>query len=50
MSLRTDLDQIAEGRTLTCLTCGASEPASGDYFSTGWPKCCGYTMRLGDKP
>jgi hypothetical protein len=30
---------------LRCLTCGREEPVDGRYFSIGWPKCCGYTMR-----
>lgn len=36
--------------TLKCMTCGrvqsCGESDSGKFLRTGWPECCGYTMRL----
>lgn len=30
-----------------CQTCGREEPVNfGHCLFNGWPKCCGYTMRL----
>ncbi len=43
-----------DGRNLSCENCGAKiKVGKGDgakFLSIGWPKCCGYTMMLGDKP
>lgn len=42
--------EIADGRRLRCTYCNqmtrldASDAAL--YLRGGWPKCCGYTMRL----
>lgn len=34
-----------------CLTCGREERVdSAACLASGWPKCCGATMRLGKKP
>lgn len=33
------------GGFLRCETCRSTRPVDGGYLSTGWPKCCGYTMR-----
>lgn len=39
----------AHGGFLRCETCRWVEPVKpsggGSYFGTGWPKCCGHTMR-----
>lgn len=32
------------GGVLRC-SCGREEPPKDEYFSIGWPKHCGYTMR-----
>lgn len=42
---------ITEGKRLRCLTCGKTvppKPDTGSYWTRGWPRCCGYTMRLED--
>lgn len=33
---------------LECMTCGRKKPVGsvGGRLVNGWPKCCGYTMRL----
>lgn len=33
------------GGFLRCETCRRVEPVDGTCLATGWPKCCGYTMR-----
>jgi hypothetical protein len=43
---------VCKGKThrLHCLECGViraiSQSEYADYLAHGWPKCCGYTMRL----
>ena len=44
----SDIPQIKRGLCY-CHECGRTESISGVNFSTGWPKCCGYTMSL-DSP
>ena len=47
--IAADLMQDTE-YDLHCLTCGNRFPLveyrCGEFLRTGWPKCCGYTMRL----
>lgn len=31
---------------LRCTVCNRTQFGSWSYLKTGWPKCCGYTMRL----
>ena len=33
------------GGYLRCETCRATGDVKPHYWQTGWPKCCGYTMR-----
>jgi hypothetical protein len=35
------------GGFLRCTVCGRDEPLDhvGHHLDTGWPRCCGYTMR-----
>jgi hypothetical protein len=34
-----------------CTTCGKTKAVDfGACLASGWPKCCGYTMRLEDSP
>lgn len=35
------------GGLLRCTECGAERPLGniGQKLASGWPKCCGYTMR-----
>ncbi len=47
-SFYDSLVSIVEGKHLRCTTCNHTEPADGRYFRVGWPRCCGYTMRLED--
>lgn len=39
-----------DGSQLRCIHCGQTQALSEadaiHYTKTGWPKCCGYTMRL----
>ena len=32
-----------------CTVCGREERTGENPLRDGWPKCCGYTMRLEDK-
>lgn len=36
----------ATGLLCRCSICGREERAGASPLSTGWPKCCGYTMTL----
>lgn len=46
------IDQVNQGRGayLKCDECGRRQTIDRDGYSNnlqhGWPKCCGYTMRL----
>lgn len=33
------------GGILRCETCGSTQEPRGEYMSTGWPQCHGFTMR-----
>lgn len=45
MNRRTESLTDQFGGILRCETCGRSEPVEARYWSVGWPKCHGYTMR-----
>jgi len=49
MAIALDVPTLRKG-TLRCLSCGRTEGtdarSSAGYLAHGWPKCCGYTMRL----
>jgi hypothetical protein len=36
------------GYRVACTVCGREEQSGESPLTTGWPKCCGYTMRLVD--
>lgn len=47
--LATDIPQLQRG-IVWCRTCGRSQRVdSAHALSSGWPKCCGYTMTI-DSP
>lgn len=43
-------DVWPDGAVLECSACQKQQPITtemaGAYLATGWPKCCGYTMRV----
>lgn len=42
----TEGGEVSEMR-VKCVECGREErPDHGRSLKSGWPKCCGYTMRL----
>lgn len=49
MTLHSKLGEALQG-VLRCGACGKQEACStqqaSTYLSSGWPKCCGYTMVL----
>ena len=36
------------GYLVRCTVCGREEHTGSNPLRDGWPKCCGYTMRLED--
>ncbi len=51
MGLHQDIaNAIGNPDRVYCRTCGSSQPVdSAECLTSGWPKCCGYTMTI-DKP
>ena len=47
-SALSEIPQVKRSK-VWCHTCGRVESISAVNFSTGWPKCCGYTMTI-DSP
>lgn len=45
-AFHSDVDQITSraGGILRCETCRRTDTPKGEYWRTGWPRCCGYTM------
>lgn len=37
---------MSEGLLCRCTVCGHEERAGDSPLRNGWPRCCGYTMRL----
>jgi len=49
-NLKKSHPDLMEGNVY-CTTCGLKRKVdSGICLQSGWPKCCGYTMRLGEIP
>lgn len=36
------------GYRVCCTICGRVQMSGASPLANGWPKCCGYTMRLAD--
>lgn len=48
-SVVDEVPQLRRG-SVWCTVCGKSQAVnSGEALSSGWPKCCGYTMTI-DSP
>lgn len=39
---------MSDGFLVRCTVCGREERTGGNPLRDGWPRCCGYTMRLED--
>jgi len=41
-----DMERQYPSMRLRCTVCGHVLKNDWSYLSSGWPRCCGYTMRL----